>query len=279
MKKFITLLLIILFSISTVMYTTTIFSVKASEEISSSIAQKQIEKQIRRLVNEVNSLIPIVEDKAVDNLILKIEKDPQTSEIIDSYAKLFVSDITQNENKLAVNINDDLKVILNNYTHEFSDVFGDFITPKYKDDLIQALIDKVDVTDYYHSVLNKVEDNLGDNEIKVIKVIDFYYKNFETIRNISLLVAITSFIFALILNLSVLAVAWVLILSSLSSLLGHLSLHFGIVVALNQFLSNYKLNIDYSIFKTMELGLLLVLILSIVLRSVSKSSIRRKATD
>lgn len=278
MKKIITLFLIVMVAISSVIYTSTLFSVKASEEISSSIAQKQIETQIRRLVDEVNSFLPIVQDEAVDQLIEKIENDPQTSKVIDTYAKLFVNDITNNDNKLAVNMNDDLKGILNTYTEEFSDLFGDFITPQYKEGLIQALIDKVDVTDYYYSVLTKLENNLSHNEIKVIKTIDFYYENFEKIRNVSLLITLASLIFALLLNLSFLGVAWVLILSSFTSLLTHLSLHFAIVLALNRFLSNYKLNIDYNIFKTVELGLLVVLISSFVLRTLSKNSNKRKAT-
>lgn len=278
MKKLLTLILILIFAASSLVYTSAIFGDKASEEISSSIVQSQIETQVNRLVKEVNSVFPMVEDANVDILLKKIENDPQTSELIDNYTRLLVKDLAQNENNVVINMNQDIKDILHTHTDEFSGLFANVVYPDYIDGIVTGLIDKVDVTGSYYSILEKIDDKLSDKESKVLKMLDFYYENIESVRNTALLLSISSFVFALVLNLSLGSILWVFVLGSLTSLLAHASTHFIITMVFTRFLGDYKLNIDYGIFKRMEMILLLVFVFSIILKALTQNLTRKKAT-
>lgn len=278
MKKLITLILIIVFAVSSLIYTTAVFGDKASAELSSSIVQNQIETQVHRLVDEINTIFPIVQDVNVDILLDKIEDDPKTTELIDNYTRLLVRDLAHHENNVVVNMNRDIQDILHSHTNEFSGLFENVVYPDYIDGIVTGLIDKVDVTNSYYSILNKVNDKLGAKESKVLKVLDLYYSNIETVRNTSLLLSISSIVFALLLNLSMLSMLWVVVLGSLASLLAHGGTHFILIQVFDRFFSEYNLNIDYGIFKRNEIILSLVFILSFILVSFVKKINNKKTT-
>ena len=274
MKKIMTFLLILVFSVSSVLFTSSFFIEESTSELSSSLIHHQVEKQIYKMVDEINSIIPIIENKQVLELVQKIEEDPRVTETIDRYAQLFISDLVSDEAALVDNINQDVQGVLYSYSDDFSDMMGDVINPEYKDRIVQSVIEKVDFSDYYSALVNKVESRLSDKEVKILKGIDFYYKNLETIRNTTLFLATASFIVALLLNMSFIGLLWVIIVQSLTSLVGHLLAHGIFKLVFERYLSAYDLNVSYSLFVKVEIFLTGAFVLAFLLKQFTRKSLK-----
>ena len=272
MKKLLTLILIIVFSLSTLIYSSSFFIEQASAQLSTSLVQNQVEKQIHKVVDEINSIIPVVGNDQVEHLISTIENDPMVSETVDRYAQILIKDLAKNETNLADNINEDIHGLLYTYTDDFSDLMGDVINPVYKEQIVKNVIDKIDFNDYYDSILDKVDAQLTEKETKVLTGVNFFYENLSKIRSVSLMSAIISLVFSLLLNLSFIGVLWVLILQSSFTLLLHLAVHFGSKFVLNSYLSSYNLKLDYSLFANIEKGLLVIILVSIVLKAITNKA-------
>lgn len=272
MKKILSLLLIIIFSISAVVYSSTFFIENSASELSTSLVEKQVEKQIYRIVDEINSIIPIVQDQQVDEVIRKIENDPRVSDTIDTYSQIFIKDLVNDESNLAQNINQDVQTLLYTYTDDFSGLMGDVITPEYKNIIIEGVIEKIDFNDYYNSLRAEVDSRLSAKETKILKLVNFFYENLDSIRSTSLLLAISSFIFSLLLNISITGILWVLILQSFASLLTHLAAHFISIQIFIRYLSAYDLSVNYSLYVNIEIFFLVILIVSLVLKAINRKS-------
>lgn len=266
MKKFMTLILILVFSLSSVFYTSTFFIEESTSKLSNSLIHQQIEKQIFKITDDINSIIPIIENQQVLELVEKIEEDPRVSETVDRYAQLFISDLVSDEASLAKSINEDVQGVLYSYSNEFSDMMGDVINPDYKDRILQSVIERVDFSDYYSDLVNKVESRLSEKEVRILKSIDFYYKNLDTIRTTTLFLTLASFIVALLVNLSLVGMLGVLASQLLTSLVGHLLVHGIFKVVFERYLSAYNLNISYDLFIKVEIFLALGFVVALVLK-------------
>lgn len=270
MKKILTLLLIIVSALSAVSYSTSYFIEESSAELSSFIVQSELEYQIHRVVDEMNSIIPIVDNQRVEEVINVIKNDPKVKETIDRYAQIFIKDIAEDENNLSQIINSDVHSLLYSFVDDFSQLMGDFLNPQFKEDIIKSVIDKIDLSDYLNVLVAEVDSSLTYKDMKILNATNFFYQHLDVIRLTSLLIAISSFLFALLLNLSILGALFVLIYESLFILLMQLSLHLVSREVFNRYLSMFDLNLDYTLFNRIEIALSLIFILSFVLRTIVK---------
>ena len=271
MKKIITLLLIIVSSLSVLSFTTSYFVEESSAELSSHIVKRELEKQVHRVVDEMNSIVPLLDNKRVEEVIIQINKDPKLNETIDRYTQIFIKDIAEEEKSLSQIINKDIHALLYAYTDDFSQLMGNFLSQQIKEDIIKGIIDRIDLSNHYDVLVTEVDSNLSNDEMKIMRAANFFYQHLEIIRLTTLLFAVFSLVFALLLNLSGSGFLKVLILESFFILVMHLLIHLISKKVFFRYLPIFATNLNYSLLIKVEFISLIVFLVSFLLKRIIKN--------
>ncbi|QIK69705.1 hypothetical protein G7062_05075 [Erysipelothrix sp. HDW6C] len=201
MKRLINGILIIVLMVTTFTLTSTFFIDTTSKEVSTAVVHQQLEKQVYKLVDTIQEIIPIQNDAAVETLIKRMEEDPEVSETIDKYAKQFVHDLAVAPDAITIDMNEEVQTLLLNYSNDLGDVMGDVINDKYKEVIIQEIVRRIDFNDYYKQGLGYVKDSMSPSQLSGVKLVNTVFENNETIRMMSLIVAVVTVVLMIIINI------------------------------------------------------------------------------
>lgn len=201
MKRLINGILIIVLMVTTFTLTSTFFIDTTSKEVSTAVVHQQLEKQVYKLVDTIQEIIPIQNDAAVETLIKRMEEDPEVSETIDKYAKQFVHDLAVAPDAITIDMNEEVQTLLLNYSNDLGDVMGDVINDKYKEVIIQEIVRRIDFNDYYKQGLGYVKDSMSPSQLSGVKLVNTVFENNETIRTVSLIVAVVTVVLMIIINI------------------------------------------------------------------------------
>lgn len=200
MKKILNLILIILLSISTLIFTLSSLVEKGSKDITSTIVHKELETQLNQAVGEIQAIIPFDDNGSVDKLMESLKEDTEVSEAIDKYAKLFLMDLTLDTDAITTNVNEEVQTLVLKHSEEFGGLFGDVINPVYQEIIIKEIVSRIDFNSYYIKGINIAKTKLGTGQIQMVKIANQMIENSNEFRITSLILGVFISVVLLLVN-------------------------------------------------------------------------------
>lgn len=246
MKKLMSMVLVLLFILSSLVFTNSFYVDELRTASSQAVLHKTVNTGIDTIVSEINSVVPIDQKESVEVLKTKIETDPLVNSMIDKYSLIVLHDLSNNDSETS--INEDVHLALDTYTKEIADLTGDVISPQYREVLVKELVNRIDFDEIYHQKLGSLKENVSPNQMKLIKIMDYLFTNLNQIQQYSLGIAVLSLIAIIVVNLkdnryfNTLAIA--LFLAAIADGLSRIILNYG----LNKYASSLNINVDLPVF-------------------------------
>ena len=116
MKKLMSMVLVLLFILSTLVFTNSFYVDELRTASSQAVLHKTVNTGIDTIVSEINSVVPIDPKESVEVLKTKIETDPLVNSMIDKYSLIVLHDLSNNDSETS--INEDVHLALDTYTKE-----------------------------------------------------------------------------------------------------------------------------------------------------------------
>lgn len=270
MKKILNAILMVLVVLSTLLFTTSYFVDTASQSASSTLVYMEIENRVHAIVDEIQAIIPVQNDEAVDTLIAKIQEDEHVSELIDVYAKQFIHDLASDEGH-EIDMNDEVHTLLLGFSSEFGAVMGDVINPIYKEAIIREIIVRIDFNDYYAKALDKFKATMSPSQLGLIKVTNTMSENYELYRNISIVTAILALVALIVVNLKEGFGLKQIGTSFMWSGVIHFAIKFSLPLIINSKMPRFSGIFDFGVYQVAAIGLVVV---GLVLRVVGSKRTR-----
>ncbi len=202
MKKLINAIVMLLLIASTLLYTTTLFVEGSMSQVSSSLIETEIETRVYAIVDEIQQIIPVQNDEAVEKLMTGIKEDPVVNETLEKYAKTFIHDLATEEGDVNMDMNQEVQDLLLTYSDELGDVMGDIINEDYKNAIIKEVVSRVDFNDYYIKAVEKVKETVSPNQMKAVQLANTVVEQTPQFKTGSLIASIVFMIILVVLNIT-----------------------------------------------------------------------------
>ncbi|CAM3586114.1 hypothetical protein ERUR111494_01490 [Erysipelothrix urinaevulpis] len=269
MKKIMTSIIILLASLSMVVFINTYTVNDLRTEASHALVEKAIDQGIDRLVAEINAIIPLQQEESVLTLKTKIKEDPAVNSLIDKYSLIIIHDLAREE--IDTSINEDVQGVLKEYNKEIVGLTGDLINPAYSEIIIDQVVKRIDFDDAYRQGLETVKEKTGPDKLKMIKAIDFFFANIKDIRLMSGIITMVSMVLIIFINRELKKILQSFGLIAGLAFLLNLGTSLIAKGLLNKIDPGLAAQVNISIINPFTLTLLIVMVISIILKNILKS--------